>query len=798
MSDRRLVPDAWTFPPPHLHPIAIIVKPILLTPTAALAALPLLFATGAAQAQIVDEVDIRREGADAVVSVRFATEVQFQRAVSTRSGDLTQIAYNLLTVTNTRLGTPVQVRKLRADKGLPEIEVADEADRSDRGDQARRLVLRFGAPVTTRVRACRDNRSIDIVIVGKGSGLPSTSARTTRPARPADTPAAPKAGSPAPAPAPATAAAPPSAAPATSPAGAAPMQGTPELEAKASDLLARAKAADTAGRIGEAVDLLNQLLELPPTSATQEAQELVGRVHLRTGDAARARAEFETYLQLFPTGDGADRVRRELAALPAAPRAGGVAVAPAKTVETEVSTTGSTSMTYYGGNGQVRSRDFQDSPIAGLPQVAGDPQLSSDRSRQLYNDVDLNWRRRNAEVDQRFVFRDSYTTDLVRSDKNKNRLTALYYDHKSLTGRWDVRLGRQSPTGGGVMSRFDGLSGHWSVQPRIKLGAVAGVPTDKFFDSKRHFYGVSLDADRLPGGLGAGVYAIEQRIDGEIDRRALGLDLRWFKGGATVFSQFDYDLLIGALNIATVQGTLVLEDNTVFNALYDRRALSTLTLGNALTFEDPAAPGVLFRRIQDRLAGTTVAALRDQIKRITPNITQAQIGVTKPINKNWQTAGSVQLTSTGAIPPVPEVAGFETGRPATGNIITTSAQLIGLNLYSARDTHVFSTSLISSPSLHGTLFTYNNSSMVAEIWQVEPSIQYYRDRNDTGSRSQRWTPGLRVTYKGWQRWAVESNLTYEIGRASRQTPDPNQPGSMVTTEESTHRVNYSVGARYEF
>jgi len=137
VSDRRLVPDAWTFPPPHLHPIAIIVKPILLTPTAALAALPLLFATGAAQAQIVDEVDIRREGADAVVSVRFATEVQFQRAVSTRSGDLTQIAYNLLTVTNTRLGTPVQVRKLRADKGLPEIEVADEADRSDRGDQAR-------------------------------------------------------------------------------------------------------------------------------------------------------------------------------------------------------------------------------------------------------------------------------------------------------------------------------------------------------------------------------------------------------------------------------------------------------------------------------------------------------------------------------------------------------------------------------------------------------------------------------------------------------------------------------------
>jgi hypothetical protein len=307
-----------------------------------------------------------------------------------------------------------------------------------------------------------------------------------------------------------------------------------------------------------------------------------------------------------------------------------------------------------------------------------------------------------------------------------------------------------------------------------------------------------MDADRLPGGFGAGVFAIEQRIDGEIDRRAVGLDLRYFKGGATLFSQFDYDLLIKGLNIATVQGTYILEDNTVFNALYDRRALSTLALGNALTFEDPANPGVLFRRIQDRLASTTVTALRDQIKRITPTITQAQFGVTKPINKNWQTAASVQLTNTGAIPPVPEVAGFELGRPATGNIYTTSAQLIGLNLYSSRDTHVLSGSVISSPTLKGTLVSYNNSSLWAEFWQLEPSIQYYRDRTDTGSRSQRWTPGLRVTYRGWQRWAVESNLTYEIGRASRQTLDPNQTGSMVTTEESTHRVNYSFGARYEF
>jgi hypothetical protein len=756
-------------------------------------------ASAAAQAQIVDEIDIRRDGNDAVLQVRFSTEVQFQRSIATRSGDLVLVSYNLLTTTNNRLQKNNQVLRLRAARGLPDIEVADEVDR---GEQARRLVLRFAEATPASARAGRCNRSIEIVLKGKGAGLVPPAPAEARAAPPAPSarpapvrPAAPTAaaGQAAPPAAPTAPAAAAAAAP--TPGGAPIMQGTPELEARAEALMKRSRAAVETQRWPDAIAALNQLLELPPTTFTRDAQELVGLAHLRNGDPARARAEFETYLKLFPQGEGSDRVRRELAALPAAAPA--LAAAPPPVAEKEVTVSGSTSMTYYGGNGQVRSRDFQDSPIAGLPQVAGDPQLSSDRSRQLYNDVDVNWRRRNGEVDQRFVLRDSYTTDLLRSDKSKNRLSALYFDHKSLPGRWGLRVGRQSPTGGGVMSRFDGVQATWTLRPRFKVGAVAGDPTERFFDSRRRFVGVSADADRVWGNLGGGVYAIEQRIDGEVDRRALGIDLRFFQGGATVFSQFDYDTLIHGLNVATVQGTLIMADNTVINALYDRRALTTLALGNALTFGDPANPGLLFRRIQDKLATTTLAALRDQVKRTTPMITQAQIGITKPWSKTWQTAASVQLTSTGAIPPVPEVAGFEAGRDATGNIVTTSAQLIGLNLYSARDTHVLSVSLITSPTLKGRLLAYNNSSFVIEHWQLEPTLQFYQDRSDS-ARSRRWTPGLRITYRGWQRWALESSLTYEIGRATRESPDPAQPGSVLITQESTHRVNYALGVRYEF
>jgi hypothetical protein len=584
-------------------------------------------------------------------------------------------------------------------------------------------------------------------------------------------------------------------APATPSGAEPPVLSAAEVEARSDALLAAAQTGMAQQNYAAALDSLNELLNLPPNRNTRGAQEMAGLARARAGDVARARIEFETYLQLYPQGEGSDAVRRELAALPvlAPPPPADKARA-----EAETTVTGSTSMYYYGGNGQVRSQDFKDSPIAGLPAVAGEPLFNASKASQLYNDVDLNWRRRDGESDMRFVVRDSYVTDLERSDKNRNRLSALYFDYKSLTAGYNVRLGRQSPTGGGVMGRFDGVTANYLLRPKLKLGAVAGQPTDNFFDSKRRFYGVSLDADSLLPNFGTTLYALQQTIDSEIDRRALGLEMRYFNNGASVFSQFDYDTLIGGLNIATVQGTYITNETTVFNALYDRRALTTLALGNILTFEDPANPGMLVARIADRLATTTLQALRDQIKRTTPFVTQAQLGVTTPINKIWQVGASAQFVNTGAIPPLPDVIGFENGRPATGNIYSVSAQLIGVNLYSTRDTHVFNTSAISSPSMKGLLLSYNGSAFAWDVWQLEPSLQYYRDQNPEGSTNQRWTPSLRLTYRGWQRWALESNLTYELGKGSRVTMDPVDPTLAITTRESANRVNYSLGARYEF
>src|SRR5207344_1899924 len=93
----------------------------------------------------------------------------------------------------------------------------------------------------------------------------------------------------------------------------------PEIKARASTLMASAQSAMAQGNHAAAIEVLNDLLNLPPNASTQAAQELIGVARARSGDLARARIEFQTYLQLYPQGEDAERVRHQLLALPAAP-----------------------------------------------------------------------------------------------------------------------------------------------------------------------------------------------------------------------------------------------------------------------------------------------------------------------------------------------------------------------------------------------------------------------------------------------------------------------------------------------
>ncbi|MBL8326118.1 MAG: outer membrane protein assembly factor BamD [Rubrivivax sp.] len=556
-----------------------------------------------------------------------------------------------------------------------------------------------------------------------------------------------------------------------------------EVEARAAALLASARAALGAGQYDAAIDTLSTLLDLPPNSLSRTAQALIGEARLRAGDSGRARAEFEAFLRLYPQGPDADRARAALVEL-GAPAPAGAGAARAGDPRTITLTTGSVSLYYYGGQSKSRTQEFQDSAIGGLPQLISEATLSGTDQRQWVGSTDLNWRHRDTESDRRFVFRDTYTRDELRPEKSRNRLSALYYDHRSISDGWQVRLGRQSPWGGGVLGRFDGLWAGYSFAPRWKASVVGGEPADALLDTRRRFYGGAIEAEALTRHLGATLYGIQQTIDNQIDRRAVGSDLRYADGGLAGTAQLDYDVLLKGLNIASLQGSWQRPDNSVLTFLYDRRKQPLLALGNTLFFVDPNL-AVRPTTLTELLATTSMEALRERARAITATSTQAALGYTMPLSRQWQAGADVRLSNTTAVASVPDI--LPTGLPSTGDIWSLGAQLIGTNVYSGRDTHVFIANVLRGPTFQGELLSYNNSSSLDADWQLEPSLKWYRQRDDPGTDSTRWAPGVRVTWRVVKQVALESEVSVE----SSKTSGPNR-------NESSTRTFYYLGGRFEF
>ncbi len=604
------------------------------------------------------------------------------------------------------------------------------------------------------------------------------------PAPPAVTPAPPAPAASVPeASVPPTPPVPPATSAPAAPAVASPPLTDAQLEQQAQTLLRAAQASLTAGAHAEALDTLGKLLDLPPNGASRQAQALIGQARLKLGDSARARVEFETFLRLYPSGADSDRVRADLASLASAAP---VVAANDKAAEraranTTSTLTGSVSTYYYGGQSKVRTQEFQDSPIGGLPQLVSESTLSDTDQSLLVTATDVNWRQRDANADQRFVFRDSYSKDFNRPEKSRNRLSALYYDHKSFALGTNVRLGRQSPLGGGVLGRFDGVQGGYIFKPRWKVNAVVGQPADKLLDTHRYFYGASVDAEALTPHLGGSLYFMEQKVDGLVDRRAVGTEMRYFNGGLSLSGQLDQDILLKGLNIASMQGTWQLEGGTVFNTLLDRRKTPLLMLGNALFFGGGTAT-----RMGDLLAaGATPESLRQQVRDTTADATQASMGVTTPLSTKWQLGVDVRYTNIGAIAPVQDL--LPQGQPSSGDIWSAGLQFIGSNLYSARDTHVVIANFITGPTFQGQLLSYHNSSVLTTGWQLEPSFKYYRQTTSDQVTSTRWSPGLRVTWRVQQSWVLESELSMESSKTT----------SALRNEAST-RTYYYLGGRFDF
>ena len=573
-----------------------------------------------------------------------------------------------------------------------------------------------------------------------------------------------------------------------------PSRSPAEIERLAKALMEDGQRALAEKDAATAINRLNRVLGFPANSQTQAAQALIGEAREQNSEFSKARAEYEAYLKLYPTGVEAARVREHLAALPKGqikpPRA-----LPKEAGPAEWTFFGNVSANYYGGNSLIDTTTVQGTNTVNQSRVAIVDQKS------LITSINLNARRRDAFSDTRIVVRETSNNDSLNSSRSYDRLYSAYVDHNDKKRGYYVRFGRQNPNGIGVFERFDGAQAGYNLNSEWRLNAVYGEAVEFNSPFKKDFYGASVDFLPQENGIpGVSIYALKQTLDGYENRRALGTEVRYFDGHINAYGTLDYDVLYQGLNIALLQGNYLTDAGTNYFAVYDRRRAPSFSLTNALL----AAPSLTLEQI---IASQGIEATKDQAKALSAISSSLSFGVTHPLTQDWQVGADYRLSEISSTQPVTvsiptSLIGTCVGTIDPTNVNnclfdTASQQASGLNhaisfqatrnnLFATNAVGIASASFNKAPSFSGQSYSIGYVLPIGQ-WRLDTSLRYYSQNDNTGTTQNRISPNLRVSYQ----WRESLFLEGEIGREISNT-------NSSTQTDQTQRDYFSTGLRWEF
>ena len=333
---------------------------------------------------------------------------------------------------------------------------------------------------------------------------------------------------------------------------------TPSMpEMTAVDLFTGARTAMTQGDPSTAILYFNTLLNMPLNEYSQEAQELIGMAREDARQTDKARAEYESYLKMYPLGVNADRVRRRLAGLDKnVPQDGKPAEAKKKPIREirQATTNASVSQYYYGGATQS-------------------PDKSKVDVSTLITNVEASERYRFYEWDTKLVFRDTQIHNMLSGSADRNNVQSFYLEQANTVEDYSWRVGRQTSVGQGVLGRFDGATGRYRIDEDFRLTGVIGVPDEGSHHSTktdRHFYGAGIELNNPNYHWTGNVYTMQQVADGLVERRSLGGEARYFNDDTFWLASLDYDTVYHQTTLAMLQGSVTVGTYT-FNTLLDHR-----------------------------------------------------------------------------------------------------------------------------------------------------------------------------------------------------------------------------------
>ncbi len=530
-------------------------------------------------------------------------------------------------------------------------------------------------------------------------------------------------------------------------------------EAKLRDLYKRARNALLSKDYRSSIRLLTKLLRYPEHRYSRDAQEFIGLARDKNNQRAHAKAEYKKYLELYPQGEGTDRVKQRLDALVTARRS---PVAPAG----------------RGRRGRVRKKAEPEWQVFGnLLQfyqrnvTTSDPDNPVTTNSTLDSDLSVNARLRTDRYNIRTQFSTSYTYDFNDSDAgNDYRISDMYINASDKTSGLSTRLGRQSSSTGGVQGRFDGAEFSYRLNPKWKVNVVAGYPVvlaeSNSVETDKYFYGINVDGGRFADYWEFNVFAIHQEAYGLIDREAVGAEVRYLHPKHSIFTLLDYDIEYEEINTALLIGNWRFDNGTNLNIQTDYRNSPLLTTANALIGQTDRTLEILKGRL-------TEAEIQQLARDRTAHFKSFLVSITKPVHSLFTIGGEFAVSNFSSTP----ASGGVEAINGTGNEYTVAGQLIGSNIIKQGDTTIMELRYNNNSTSDLTRFSINSRYPWSRTWRFNPKLAIDQRDRDNGTKTTTIRPSLKTEYKFGKRVKF-------IGEGGYEWSDSENTATGDTTESS--------------
>jgi tetratricopeptide (TPR) repeat protein len=523
----------------------------------------------------------------------------------------------------------------------------------------------------------------------------------------------------------------------------------------------------TSGDYRRAIQIYTRLLHVPEEKIRQQAQEFLALARERNGQLAHAKAEYEKYLSLYPEGEGAERVSQRLAGLLTARADAKEQLRKPK--KSKIDHTWQAD--YYGSFSQFYDYNESFTDIGG-----GVVNRSS-----LLTDLDFNTRHRNNRFDLRSQFIGGYEEDFKGSQNDETRVSTLYFDAEDKKINLSGRIGRQSRSSGGVLSRFDGGLLGYQIHPQILINLVSGYPVASVsngIETDKYFYGISFDLGTFDKKWDFNTFFINQEVDDITDRRAVGGEVRFFHPKGSFFSLLDYDISHDELNTFLFSGNLFFKNRNSLNVMIDYRKSPILTTTNAII-------GQGVESISDLLRIFSEDELRSFAKDRTATSRAYMLGGTHYFNDKFLISSNFTATKLSDT----DASGGIEAFPGTGYEYFYSMQLIGSSLIKEGDIAILEFRYADTDRSDNISLSLNTRyPFDGRKWLINPRFQFDYRSNSRGSGDQvKIRPSFRLNYR------VKRHLDFEF-EAGAEWND----STFFDQEEKTWGYFIFAGYRYDF